>query len=291
MKALLASAVTFAITSNLLAGGPPSVKQDNTVDSPTTRTKEAKAKELSVKVKQAHDKADVAKAALEKALSELDALEKDYFSAEADVKISQSKDAQLLATTRRAIAEKAEADAKQAESDSRSAEKAAEEAKAAAEKRISRSVVGIAPIAQKQTTPSVPVPAPIEPKAASQSQPKATETETKSDKNSFPVVTSDLSKYLLKPSNKDKDGDKVAENLGGKPASATINVKVPPQAKIFINNAPTKLVGQDRAFNTSILEANQEYIYVVTVDINGQQNTRNVRVRAGDNIIEDFTNR
>jgi uncharacterized protein (TIGR03000 family) len=79
------------------------------------------------------------------------------------------------------------------------------------------------------------------------------------------------------------------------PNTAMMHMRVPANAELFIDNAPTQQRGTERDFVSPPLEANKTYAYNLRIrytDANGQvvDRTRKVSVRAGDRLNLDLMN-
>jgi uncharacterized protein (TIGR03000 family) len=77
------------------------------------------------------------------------------------------------------------------------------------------------------------------------------------------------------------------------PGTATLNIKVPPDAKLYFDNAITSQTGTMRTFVTPPLKAGSKFVYAIKVDVirGGQtlSETKHVDFQAGQTVDVDFT--
>lgn len=83
--------------------------------------------------------------------------------------------------------------------------------------------------------------------------------------------------------------------MSGQPdRTVLIDIRIPPEAKIWFEGTPTQQTGTFRAYISPPLERGQDYVYHVRARWmeNGQEvdKTRDLRVRAGDQLSMDFFN-
>jgi uncharacterized protein (TIGR03000 family) len=77
------------------------------------------------------------------------------------------------------------------------------------------------------------------------------------------------------------------------PDRAKLQVELPANAKLFIDDQPIKMTGTAKTFNTPALERGQSYYYILKVEValDGvtHSETRRVVIRAGDEVSARFT--
>jgi uncharacterized protein (TIGR03000 family) len=82
------------------------------------------------------------------------------------------------------------------------------------------------------------------------------------------------------------------EPLTANPHAVILLVRVPPQARVWIDNTPMKQAGPIRLFESPPLEPNSDYQYYIqaTWVENGREvsRTRKVTIRAGDRLMVNF---
>lgn len=100
--------------------------------------------------------------------------------------------------------------------------------------------------------------------------------------------------YSSDMSNRGYYGAPMGETFGQQERTVLIDVRVPPSAEIWFEDAKTQQTGTFRAFISPTLEPGQDYVYHVRTRWmeNGQpvEKTRDLRVRAGDQLSIDFLN-
>jgi len=111
--------------------------------------------------------------------------------------------------------------------------------------------------------------------------------------SSFPSGTMG-SFYSSDMSNRGYYGAPMGQTFGQPERTVLIDVRVPPNAEIWFEDAKTQQTGTFRAFISPTLETGQDYVYHVRTrwTENGQpvEKTRDLRVRAGDQLSIDFLN-
>lgn len=92
---------------------------------------------------------------------------------------------------------------------------------------------------------------------------------------------------LDKPKKEKKDGTSLSPNR------AKLEVQVPADAKLFIDDQPIPLATTSKMFNTPALERGQAYYYILRVEVAHDgvthSETRRVVIRAGDEVQARFT--
>ena len=115
---------------------------------------------------------------------------------------------------------------------------------------------------------------------------KALEAENKALRDQLKRMEGDKPGKPRKPAKPSETNEATA------PAPAHVVVKLPAEARLFVDETPCPLTSATRSFDTPILDPGQEYFYTLTAEVMRDGRTvtatRKVTVRAGAESVVEF---